>query len=78
MPPDRFQGALTSCQFKVKSNNVAGLQLADLLAHPSRNEMLHEEGLLPREIATYAREVIRILQRKNYQRHGKTYGKKFL
>lgn len=34
---DRFQKVLTSSQLKVKakSNNIAGLQIADLLAHPA-------------------------------------------
>jgi len=40
--PSQFKQALTSCQLKVKpkANNIAGLQLADLLAHPIRNEIL--------------------------------------
>ena len=40
--PDQLQTALTSKQLKVKlkTNNISGLQLADLLAHPSRNEIL--------------------------------------
>ena len=42
----QMSGALTSRQLKVKqkSNNLAGLQLADLVAHPSRNEILNENG----------------------------------
>jgi len=37
MKPEAFATSLTSRQLKVKpkSNNIAGLQLADLLAHPS-------------------------------------------
>ncbi len=48
-----FRDALTSKQLKVKPkiNNIAGLQLADLLANPSRNEILSDHGLLPRELA---------------------------
>lgn len=42
-----FVARLTSCQLKVKakSNNIAGLQLADLLAHPSyRAALARKEG----------------------------------
>jgi len=46
--PQQFQEALASRQLivKPKLNNVSGLQLADLIAHPSRNEILQEHGLL--------------------------------
>ncbi len=82
MGPTMFADALTSTQLKVKpkTNNIAGLQLADLLAHPSRNEILAEQGLLERTIAPFAQQVIHILQSK-YDRQGgqiKGVGKKFL
>jgi hypothetical protein len=80
LTPDKFQKVLTSCQLKVKSkqNNIAGLQLADLLAHPSRNEILSEQGFLDREIAPFARKIIELLQTK-YDCHGnRAFGKKFL
>jgi len=78
--PSQFQTRITSRQLKVKmkANNIAGLQLADLLAHPSRNEILRENGLLQRKVASFAEEVIRFLQLKYYQRDGKVFGKKFL
>lgn len=78
--PDGFQGVLTSRQLKVKgkANNIAGLQLADLIAHPSRNEILADQNLLGRDPATLARSVIEILQSKYYRRAGNIYGKKFL
>jgi hypothetical protein len=78
--PDQFQRALTSRQLKVKlkANNVSGLQLADLLAHPSRNEILQEQGLLGREIGLFAQSVIKILQKKYDQQEGRIFGKKFL
>ena len=71
---------MTSKQLKVKpkSNNISGLQLADLLAHPSRNEILQEQGLLEREIAPFARLVIELLQDKYDKRGNHIYGKKFL
>lgn len=80
LAPDKFQRVLTSSQLKIKSksNNVSGLQLADLVAHPSRNEILLGQGLLERGLAPFAQEVVRLLQDK-YDRQGdRVYGKKFL
>jgi len=57
---------------------VSGLQLADLLAHPSRNEILRDSNLPTCKVAPFAEEIIRILQSKYYQRNGKIYGKKML
>ncbi|MFA6450184.1 MAG: DUF3800 domain-containing protein [bacterium] len=76
----RFQRLLTSRQLKVKvkANNITGLQIADLIAHPSRNEILREHGLLEKDIAPFASKVIKILEFKYYQRDGKIYGKKML
>jgi hypothetical protein len=78
--PDQFQKALTSKQLKVKTkaNNIAGLQVADLIAHPSRSEILREQGLYDRELAPFAARVVEILQRKYDQREGKHFGKKFM
>jgi hypothetical protein len=77
---DQFQKALTSRELKVKSkaNNIAGLQLADLVAHPSRNEIISEQSTETVKISIFAKEVIKILQTKYYQREGKVYGKKLL
>lgn len=78
--PKVFQTALTSRQLKVKlkANNVSGLQLADLLAHPSRNEILHEEGLLGRDLGSFARQVIQVLANKYDRQEERIYGKKLL
>jgi len=80
LPPQRLQKVLTSKQLKVKpkSNNISGLQLADLIAHPSRNEILNQNNLLNRPIAPFANKIITILQSKYYQNQGMIYGKKFL
>ena len=71
--------ALTSRQLKVKqkSNNLAGLQLADLVAHPSRNEILNENGYAM-TIAPFATKVIAVLKGKYDQRGGRVFGKKML
>ncbi|MFH1068073.1 MAG: DUF3800 domain-containing protein [Candidatus Glassbacteria bacterium] len=80
--PSQFQKALTSQQLKVKPklNNIAGLQLADLLAHPSRNEILLEQGFIAESQASFAKRIVEILQYKYYQREGRIFGfgKKFL
>ena len=80
MSQERFHEILTSKQLKVKSksNNISGLQLADIIAHPSRNEILHEHGLLDKEPAPFARKVISILQDKYDRRSGRVFGKKFI
>ncbi len=75
----QISSALTSRQLKMKqkSNNLAGLQLADLVAHPSRNEILNENGH-PITIAPFAAKVIAVLQGRYDQRGGKVFGKKML
>lgn len=78
--PHHFQNALTSKQLKVKTkaNNVSGLQLADIIAHPIRNEILNEYNLGKFQISPFAGKIIKILQSKYYQRDGKIFGKKLL
>ena len=78
--PEQFQRSFTSRQLKVKPKtaNISGLQLADLIAHPSRSEILDQNGLLGRSLAPFVQKVIDILQEK-YDQQGRTiYGKKFL
>ena len=80
LAPEESSERLTSRQLKVKTkaNNIAGLQLADLIAHPSRNEILEEHGFLSGKVFPFGREVIKILQIK-YDRQGeRCFGKKFL
>jgi hypothetical protein len=76
---EQIGAALTSRQLKMKqkSNNLAGLQLADLIAHPSRNEILGENGHAM-TIAPFAVRVIAVLQGKYDQGGGKVFGKKML
>jgi hypothetical protein len=44
--PADFQNTLTSKEIKLKpkEKNIAGIQIADLLANPCRNEFLAEKG----------------------------------
>jgi hypothetical protein len=78
--PDRFQKVLTSKQLKVKpkANNISGLQIADIIAHPSRTEILLENGKRSTQLAPFAKKVVAILEGKYYQQEGKTFGKKFI
>jgi len=80
MNPERFHVVFTSKRLKVKpkANNISGLQLADLIAHPSRNEILDENGLLDRPLPPFGTNVIEILQGKYCQHGGRIFGKKFI
>ena len=55
----------------------AGLQLADFVAHPSRLEILNENGHAM-TLAPFATKVIAVLQGKYDQGSGKVLGKKML
>ena len=79
----RFQARLTSRELKVKPKryNIACLQLADLLAHPSRRETLLEQGKIQDSRADiFADRIVRVLAGKYYQKAGRVtgYGKKTL
>ena len=67
--PETFASQLTSRQLKVKpkSNNIAGLQIADVIAHPSfRATQARKEGRpLPRN---FGGEVAQILEASKYNR----------
>jgi hypothetical protein len=78
--PDHFQKSFTSRQLKVKpkSLNISGLQLADIIAHPSRSEILCENDLFGRPLGPFAQEVIKILQAKYDQEGDRLFGKKYL
>ncbi len=76
---EQFQKRLTSGQLKIKSksNNIAGLQIADLIAHPSRNEIFLDEGIKT-ELAPFGKKITEILQYKYYRKNEKIFGKKML
>ena len=79
----KFSDRLTSKQLKVKSksNNIAGLQIADLVAHPSfkATQARHENRALP---DNFGGKVGVILEGSKYHRHpsGKIdgWGRKWL
>ncbi len=69
VPPPIFASHLTSKQLKVKtkSNNIAGLQLADLIAHPSFKAMLarrQNQALA----ANFGGQIAQILEESKYVR----------
>lgn len=80
---ERIKATLTSCQLKVKSkaNNIAGLQLADMIAHPSYKATLfrHHKQPLP---DNFGGKIAKILEEMKYYRgpQGKIdgYGRKWL
>ncbi len=77
---DRFQKVLTSSQLKIKTkaNNISALQLADLIAHPSRNEILIENQISSVKLAPFAKSIITIIAKKYDQDGSTVYGKKFI
>jgi hypothetical protein len=85
IPLQRWQNCLTSRELKLKPKNanIAGLQLADLIAHPSRREILREHGLVIDNRDTYGDRICELLCRSKYYRDRRTgqiegYGKKLL
>jgi hypothetical protein len=85
IPPERWQHCLTSQELKVKpkSANIAGLQLADLIAHPSRREVLLEHGLVDDRRDVFGERICEILRASKYHRNRQTgrimgYGQKLL
>lgn len=78
------QATLSSRQIKIKPKamNIAGLQLADLLAHPLTRDVLRSYGRLAGYESPYQMEVIKLAQTKyNRQIYSgiiKGYGQVFL
>jgi len=66
---DFFRNVLTSHELKLKPKtaNIAGLQLADLLAHPSKQELLISEKRID-NIGKFAKRICQVIQNK-YNRH---------
>jgi len=79
-----FQRALTSSEVKLKPKtaNIAGLQLCDLLAYPSKQEILIEKGRINGPEDSFSKQICQCIEAK-YNRHVYTervegYGKIFL
>lgn len=80
---EKFKVYLTSSQLKVKpkSNNIAGLQIADLIAYPSYKRMLFQKGRVEK-VGRYGEQILDILESKKYYGGVSNrlwgYGKKWL
>ena len=66
---DRYQRRLTSRELKIRSKkaNIPGLQLADLLAHEVRVEILDHFGIVPKTPHPFQDRVIDIIRQKYRQ-----------
>ncbi|MFH1852822.1 MAG: DUF3800 domain-containing protein [Candidatus Neomarinimicrobiota bacterium] len=84
IPAEKFQKYLTSSQLKVKpkQNNIAGLQIADLLAHPSMKRILFQKNCLEKVRDTFGENIVDILEKDKYYRGVNNrlwgFGKKWL
>jgi hypothetical protein len=85
LPADLIQNYLTSSEIKLKkkSANIAGLQLADLLAHSAFYDVLVDFGIVQVQESDYGRAIAKILNTYKYHRNTitgeiKGYGKKLL
>lgn len=82
--PTFFQQALTSQELKLKckEENVCGLQLADLLAHPSKQDVLLSHGQDGCEDGSFGRAIREVIAKKYnrqvYQDRVHGYGKVLL
>jgi len=67
---------------KPKTADIAGLQLADLIAHPARREILLANNLIVDDRDTFGNQICAILEKNKYQRSPKGkipgYGTKLL
>lgn len=61
-----FQGVLTAKELKLKPKaaNIAGLQLADILAHPCKQEILYENGRVMTRGKVFGAEICRAIEDK--------------
>lgn len=81
---ESFQRALTSLEIKLKPKlaNIAGLQLSDLIAYPSKQEILIEEQKINDPGNNFGKQICQRIQAKYNQQvyEGKIrgYGKIFL
>jgi len=83
-PPSFFQNALSSRKLKLKpkSANIAGVQFADLLAHPIKQDILLEKGRIASLGGVFGPKICTAVRPKYnrhlYQGRIKGYGRIFL
>jgi len=79
-----FRRALTSSEIKIKQKvmNIAGLQLCDLIAYPSKQEILIQERRIDDPGDNFGKQICQCIQAKYnqqvYQGRIRGYGKVFL
>lgn len=80
--PEVFQKVFTSRELKVKpkSANIAGLQIADLIAYPARQYVFEIYGIEKKLKQTFNDKIIEVIESKfvNFQGNKKGYGIKVL
>lgn len=74
--PQTLQAALTSKELKLKSKsaNIAGLQLADMLAHPVKQWVLRQKRLIYGDLAPFATALMTVVADKFNQSATKVEG----
>ena len=82
-PSEFFHSSLTTKELKIKKKdqNIAGLQIADLLAYPARRQILHGRGIgtpLTGFTRTLAEHLEPKYNRQVYRGYVEGYGKIFL
>jgi hypothetical protein len=72
----KFHKYLTSKNLKVKPKvaNVNGLQLADLIAHPSRRQFLLHLNFQEKTKGIFGDKIIEVIQSKYYKKGNKLFG----
>ncbi len=79
-----FRQALTSKEIKLekKQANIAGLQIADLLAHPIKYNILQDQGIPGITLGDFAKQICQAIDQKfnrhEFTKQTKGYGKVYL
>lgn len=71
-----FQSLLTSTEIKIskKCDNIAGLQIADLMAVPLRNRILEKHRSITFEKENYGKMIFNAIKSKIYSEQSKIWG----
>jgi hypothetical protein len=79
-----FQRTLTSCEIKLKKKdaNIVGLQIADILAHPCKQDVLIAKNLIQDTKVSFGRKIAEVIGKKYnrqiYQDRIDGYGRIFI
>lgn len=77
--PDAYRAVLASSEIKLKNKeaNVTGLQIADLIAHPSKQSILVEKGERC-NLSPFAESICSILNQKYLKNENGVFGKIYI